>query len=387
MWLVIQTMLNIFAIVIGILLSWLYFTNGAIPGCGTGSSCDQVLSSRWTSLAGIVPVSGLALGAYLAIFVASLNIRPAIETSIRNLSWNVLLILAGAIIGSAIWFTILQKWILKSFCIYCMTAHITGVLLSASIIWRSTREYETAQKEKLLIKPFRIIVLIFAGMLASGIVAVLQFNDSPIATHQKNDRLNFQHKMDIENAPIIGSPDAAYKVTLLFDYQCSHCQKIHFMLNSVVQQYKGKLAFVLMTSPLENSCNPHISPEKTTFKNSCELSKIGLAVWLANPSVFPEFENWMFTFDTGSTWKPKSIEAAKAKATELLGSEMLETALADRWVSQYLHYGVQLFGQTLQNGKGAIPKMIYNESWIIPEPYNADDLMTILNKSLRVPKP
>ncbi len=386
-WLLILLILNILAIVLSIILSWLYFKEGALPGCGTGSSCDQVLSSRWSSLAGIVPVSGLALGTYLAMFLASLTIRPSIEASVRNLSWQVILILAGAIMGSAIWFTFLQKWIIGSFCIYCMSAHVTGSLLSVLIIWRVVKERKAPKKEKLQIKPIRIVGLILVGLITSGIVSAIQFNDTPTAINQENNQAEFHFNIDYENAPMIGPPDADYKVILLFDYQCAHCQKIHFMLNLAVQQYNGKLAFILMPTPLENSCNQFISPQKTTFNNSCELTKIGLAVWKANPKVFSGFENWMFSFESGNTWKPKSIEAAKAKAAGLLGNEMLETALADSWISKYLQNGIQLFGQTLQNGRGAIPKMIYNETWIIPEPYNADDLVVILQKSLGIPKP
>ena len=386
-WLLVLMTLIILAIVISIILSWLYFKDSAVPGCGTGSSCDQVLSSRWSSLAGIVPVSGLALGTYLAMFVTSLNIRSSIEFSIRYLSWNLLLILAGAIIGSAVWFTILQKWIIESFCIYCMTAHITGLLISTLIIYRIVKERDIAKKERLLIKPIRIVGLILAGLSISGIVALIQINDTPIAIKQKIDQHDLHTQIDDKNAPKIGSPDATHKVLLLFDYQCAHCQKIHFMLNAAVQQYNGELAFVLMPTPLDNRCNPFVPSETKTFNNSSELARIGLAVWQANPTLFFEFENWMFTFDSGNSWHPRSPEAAMVKAAELVGAEMLETALADPWIDQYLQTGIQLFGQTLQNSRGGIPKMMYGSKWIIPEPYDANDLVGILQKSLGIPKP
>jgi hypothetical protein len=48
---------------------------------------------------------------------------------------------------------------------------------------------------------------------------------------------------------------------------------------------------------------------------------------------------------------------------------------------------IRIYGQTLQSGKGGIPKMIFGSHWVIPEPYNADDLVNILQKSLGVPIP
>src|SRR5581483_10579142 len=52
-------------------LSWQYLVGGSVIGCDGGSPCDQVLSSRWSSVGGILPISGLATGAYLALLVAS----------------------------------------------------------------------------------------------------------------------------------------------------------------------------------------------------------------------------------------------------------------------------------------------------------------------------
>jgi len=95
-WRLIVTVLNALAIVLSIILSWHYFKGGAMPGCGNGSSCDQVLTSRWSTIAGLVPISGLSIGAYLAIFVTCLNISASIDMSIRRLSWSVMTILAGA---------------------------------------------------------------------------------------------------------------------------------------------------------------------------------------------------------------------------------------------------------------------------------------------------
>lgn len=386
-WRLLLTALIMLAIVLSIILSWHYFKGGAMPGCGSGSSCDQVLSSRWSSLAGIIPISGLALGAYLALFVASLNIGASTELSVRRLSWRVMTILGGTITGSAIWFTIIQKWMIGSFCIYCMTTHITGFIISTLIFWRAVKEQETTKNEKRLLRPTRIAVLILAGLMITAVMAMYQFRYTPSAVVQDKDKQEITSDTDYDNSPIIGSADAEYIVTLLFDYQCSHCQKIHFMLNAVVRQYNGKLAFVLRPTPLENSCNPYIPSNKTTFKNSCELAKTGLAVWRAKPEAFSAFENWMFTFDSGNSWHPRSLDAVKAKAAELVGQKKFDAALADPWVDQYLQNSIHMFGQTLQNGRGAIPKMIYNSAWLIPEPYNAEDLVMILQKSLGVPKP
>jgi uncharacterized membrane protein len=386
--------LSTLALVLSAILSWHYIVGGSMAGCSVGSPCEQVLDSRWSVIAGILPVSGLAMGVYLAILVAGLFIGQDTESPVRHMAWGVMLILAGSVAGSAVWFTILQKWIIEGFCPYCMSMHITGLLLAALIIWRAVRvtnctghkEDSSASKEYLF-RPMHTVGRILAGMVIAGILVVTQVLSAPSAVSSDFGSHGNMTSIDNNTAPIIGSPGAPYVVTLLFDYQCSQCQKIHFMLNDVVQMYAGKLVFVLCPTPLNPHCNPYISREADEFSNSCELAKIGLAVWAADREVFDAFEEWMFTFESGDRWQPRSPENARTKAIELVGQEKFDAAWYNPWIEQYLQSSVQIYGQTIRDGRGGIPKMIFGSRWIFPEAYNASDLVMILQKSLAVPGP
>jgi len=159
------------------------------------------------------------------------------------------------------------------------------------------------------------------------------------------------------------------------------------MLEEAIHRYDGKLAFALCPAPLNTQCNPYIPRDVDEFKNSCELAKIGLAVWLAKRELSPAFENWMFTFESGDSWRPRSLETASAKAVELVGQATFDASWTDPRIEQYLQISVQIYGQTIRNGKGGIPKLIFGSRWVIPEPNNADDLVMILQKSLAVPSP
>jgi len=157
------------------------------------------------------------------------------------------------------------------------------------------------------------------------------------------------------------------------------------MLDEAIRRYSGKLAFALCPAPLSAQCNPYIPADADEFRNSCVLARISMAVWVADRKMFPAFEDFMFTFESGDRWQPRSPEAARAKAIELVGSDKFNTAFADPRVSRYIETSVQIYGQTLRNGKGGIPKLVYGSRWIIPEVSNADDLLMILQKSLEVP--
>jgi uncharacterized membrane protein/protein-disulfide isomerase len=381
-WRVIMTGLNTLALVLSAIMSWHFLRGGSMIGCGGGSPCEQVLNSPWSIIAGIFPVSGLAVGVYLALLVASLFIGPVTEAPIRRLAWKVILVLAGAVSGSAIWFTILQKWVIGDFCPYCMTTHITGLLLTALVIWRTVKD-----SSALHIPPLHAMGPALAGLALAGTLAAGQVAFTPSAVYRDGKSQTSLSAIDYHNAPMAGSPDAPYVVTLLFDYQCSHCQKIHFMLDEVIRRYNGKLAFVLCPAPLNIRCNPYVKGDSDAFKNSCELAQISLAVWYASHESFPAFENWMFTFESGDRWRPRSLGAARAKAVELVGQEKLDAALADPWIGRYLQSCIQLYGQTIRDGMGGVPKLIFGSGWVIPEPYDTDELIMILQKSLAVPRP
>ncbi len=403
-WRWLLTVLCMLALVLSGILSWHFLMDGQMVGCGGGSSCDEVLNSRWSMIAGLLPVSGLAMGVYLTMLLATFFIGPDTELSIRRLAWKVLLVLAGSVAGGALWFTVIQKWIIGGFCFYCMTTHFIGLVITGLVYWRAIREKESglidhvqqnfvvgrenslsthaSSNQRLQVSKFLLTGLAFAGVMAVsqvGLSSSSAYSDGE--SHENLPAINSQ------TVPLIGAPDAPYIVKLLFDYECSHCQKIHFMLEEAVRRYHGKLAFALCPTPLNTQCNPYVPRDVDAFKNSCELARIGLSVWLANREAFPAFETWMFTYETGDRWHPRSPGAAGKKAVELVGETEYREAMADSWLKGYMQSCVQLFGQTLQNGKGGIPKLILGSRWVIPEPANTDDLIRILQKSLDLPKP
>src|SRR5262249_44864065 len=142
-WRCVLTGLSALAFALSAYLSWHYLVGASLIGCGDPGApgCDQVLSSRWSAVAGVLPVSSLAAGVYLSILVTSLFIGPRAPAPVRCLAWRAMLVLARAAAGSAIWFTIVQKWIGGAFCPYCMATHAIGLLLAALVIWQARVQF------------------------------------------------------------------------------------------------------------------------------------------------------------------------------------------------------------------------------------------------------
>ena len=79
-----------------------------LVGCAAGSVCDDVMSGRWSRVLGIVPVSGLAVGVYLALIVSLLCVRFSKDEELVGLAVKLLPVFAGVIVGSAVWWNHMQ---------------------------------------------------------------------------------------------------------------------------------------------------------------------------------------------------------------------------------------------------------------------------------------
>jgi hypothetical protein len=285
-----------------------------------------------------------------------------------------------------------------------MITHIIGLLLAALVIWRAMKEFgdpsgdieprnpARRQNDSTIIpsrvnKVMPVLGKSMIGLVFAGILAAFQIGFSPPAVYRDGESQDKLPVIDYHAIPMIGSSDAPSIVKLLFDYNCPHCQQLHLMLNEAVRRFDGKLGFALCPTPLNTQCNPYIPRDADEFKTSCELARIGLAVWVAKRDAFSDFDNWMFTFESGDTWSPRSLESAKTKAIELVGKGKFDAAWTDLWIEQYLQTCIRIYGQTIQNGNRGVPKLIFGSRWVIPEPRNADDLVMILRKSLAVPDP
>jgi uncharacterized membrane protein len=412
------------ALALSTYLSWHYLLGTSVIGCGGGSPCEQVLSSRWSEVAGVLPVSGLAAGAYLAMLVASLHLGPVTAAPDRRLAWGAILVLVGAAAGSAVWFIIVQKWLVGAFCAYCMVTHITGLLLAALVIWQSSMQFDESTgvapttsapspdvgvaisatpnavtggtiaaplqavgylAPRRIIGTLPMIGHLLVGLALAGTLAACQVVFVPLGTYRGGQSKGSGQPAVVSRAgPLVGKTDALYVVSLFFDYKCPHCQELHFMLDEVIRRYGGKLAFALRPAPLNRKCNPYIPRDVDEFADSCELVKVGLAVWVAKREAFPVFNRWMFSLESGDRWQPRSLEAARSKAVELVGQSKFEAAWADPWIDHYMQDCIRFYGD---NGNGPVPKLVFGTRWVAPKPNDADDLVLILHDGLALPRP
>ena len=102
-----KTMVVLTAIVLllSVILCIHSISGHGLIGCTQGTSCNQVLGSKWSFLFGIIPVSALATGAYLTLLACILLINSdSTAQQEKAFLYKAILLVCGAVTGCAAWF-------------------------------------------------------------------------------------------------------------------------------------------------------------------------------------------------------------------------------------------------------------------------------------------
>lgn len=348
------------ALILCVIMSVHSLSGIGLVGCGAGSSCDTVLGSRWSLILGILPVSLLAAGVYIS-FLILLFLLDKVEEDYKPLLLKLELVICGAIAGSAVWFILLQIFVLGTFCKYCMAAHTIGIILSVLMILFA--------KLRGLGGRFRLCCFA-AGVALAALLAGFQALTVDRSTYQEGYSEELLPQMSDFDFPVLGNPDAKNIVELLYDYQCPHCRKVHQAAEQIVAEHPGEYAFVLCPCPLSNACNPYIPAGKDNFTGSCEYARLALAVWALDRSSFSRVDEYL--------WTSPSLEDARTFVASIVGEKKLDSYLSSEAPFTSLSIVFELFGRTTSEGKGGLPRLISGQSWIIPEISEAAELYPLL---------
>lgn len=191
---------------------------------------------------------------------------------------------------------------------------------------------------------------------------------------------NGQFLIQLDDVPMIGSPDATNVILNLYDYNCTHCRLLHPMLLDVQRRLGNQLGIVCLPMPMSTNCNPFVPANHPSFTNSCDYARISLAVWQANRFVFPQFEEWLF-----STSQPAPVEEVRAYANQLVGTNNLQTALTNEWIDRQILTACQLHYTNWQiTGGPAMPQIIIGPVISVGPLNSPNHLLVLLEKYLGI---
>ncbi len=354
---------------------------GSVAGCGPGSGCNLVLSSRWAYWMG-VPVSLPAAFAYSILFAATWarrQARPLGELSIA---------LSAVIVAAAFWFIFLQYAVIHSWCRFCLATHACALFsafwLLAPAFRPPARPAEGAAQPPVP-KPLKAGLILgavgFAALIGGQFVFVEHLGyvliPASLGGRSTTGQLILDSGrigLDPKELPMIGTSSARGFVVGLYDYTCTHCRRLHPLLREAQEHFAGRVAFVMLPVPLEADCNPMIPVTDPANRGACDYARLGLAVWRGRPDAFREYDDWLF----GAGSLPTLAEA-RARAEQLMGRASLEQALADPWVDRQIATDVRLYIAASQATNSLrLPQLIFADAVVSGSVADAAELERII---------
>ena len=407
-WLPVARLLLAVALGVSLFLLWGSLTGDSLPGCGVESGCNAVMRSRWAYFLGL-PVSLPAILLYAATLAALSVQRRAASPGLRWRAWQFLCFAAAAVLAAAIWFVGLQLFIIHAICKFCMVAHGCGAAFGLLLLTRVPTGAPAAAGRQPASPPAPALSQAAAGRFAlAGLAGVILLAMGQ-AVHQPKSfvvasmteggqivtnlaatgpapaagqpalpatppaaspakppappkpaphRLMLLHgdafTLDLNDLPLLGSPQAPHVIVHLFDYSCHYCRQLHPTLAGICRKLSNDLAIISLPMPMDSNCNPVIKRLMPDHTNACEYARIGLAVWRAQREKLPEFDDWVF-----APPRPPTPAAVRAEAMRLVGTNAFERAFGDPWIQEQLELSIRLFATNrARYKKGNLPQLM-----------------------------
>ncbi len=179
-------------------------------------------------------------------------------------------------------------------------------------------------------------------------------------------------RLDIRQWPLLGKPDARYVFVEMFDYTCQHCRNTHRSIKGAFQHFGDDLAVITLPVPLDRRCNPSAKTSGGHHRDSCEISRIAVAVWRIDPEKFHQLHDWILE-------SARTARATRQQAEQLVGREGLQRELNFPTAAEYIARHVQLYQKV---GAGSVPKLMFPNASMVGEVSSASVLCKRIEREL-----
>ncbi len=381
--------------------AYLYYkvaTGGAILGCSEGNKgCGSVLASKWSNVLGVsVTLPAMAVYALAIMCVWVSATKP--DSAVGRGAGRLLMLLIGAMVASAVWFTYAQIGLVKEICGYCTTAHVLGIVGAGityfgGVAWRvdgvRTGMFPGSFKPATWVVVGMVWALLLPGLAREKAVGVTSLGkgfagsagtgfDVDTGTGDSRTISILQGRLFLKPSqfPVLGRRDAKVIVVEMFDYTCPHCRNMARVLEKARDRYAGELAVLPLYTSLGHQCNPNAS-YNVMHGDSCELGKMGIAIARIDKAKWLEYDAFVMK---GETAPP--VAEVKAFAESLVGKAKLEEEVAKPSVDAMVQSNLAIYRQirTLV-GQASLPILIYKGEMIIGYPGKEEDLYKLLESS------
>lgn len=275
----------------------------SIAGCGGSEGCATLLDSRWSQWF-FVPVTLLAATVWLAVLLLTL---PGASRHLGRTADQLLAACAVLLLSGALWFGFLMAFMVKVWCPWCAALHAAAVVVGAILLYSTWKVSQDGERGLLAaagqagIAGAALLVLgqLFGKVPDTHLLTVEPASPvasaGPISLSKSVAWLNGALVLPRWELPSLGSPDALHVLAGFSDYTCTACRAQHSDLKALLKSAPGAYAVVILHTPLDRSCNPHLPSNAPDHPNACALARLALALWTAAPDQFPDFHDFLMT--------------------------------------------------------------------------------------------
>jgi uncharacterized membrane protein len=340
------------ALGIAIYLAWQSAAGEVMPGCGPESGCGQILNSRW-SVAGGVSVSLLGAGVYALLLISALR-RGTVPPWQRQAEW----VASGLVLGGALWFTIVQAFILHAFCPWCSAAHL---LASAGVgaLWVARRKAAAPPHQDrpgLALSALPLAAVAGLAILQALTSAPEQIRQQTLPHSIVSDSgflslYGGRITLDPAALPLIGLPNATMTAVALTDFTCPHCRELHGTLTQLAGQRPGQFSTVLLPAAYE--------PEAR------ELHRIMLALWRIDAERYRKLSE-----ELASGAVDPNTKTVLELIQQQLDGRFYELAWAQSgWVQDTMRLGEELLALNgRESGAATLPQIMMRDKVLTGSP-------------------
>ncbi len=179
-------------------------------------------------------------------------------------------------------------------------------------------------------------------------------------------------RLKINQWPLLGKPEAKHVFVEMFDYTCRHCRATQKAISGARKKFGDELAVIVLPVPLSRACNDTVTNEHASHRESCEISRIAVAVWRVAPDKFPEFHEWLLTNEPIPT-----AALAKSKAAQMVDPTALDKELSQPNAGRYIARHVDIYRRM---GAGPVPKLVFPTTMLTGEMTDPAPLISVIER-------
>lgn len=352
-----------------------------VPGCGGPDGCGAVLESRWSQWFS-VPVTLLAATLWLTVLVLTL---PGVQRSLGRTADQLLTAAGTLLVAGALWFGGLLIFMVKLRCPWCFALHGTGLVVGGLILYSTWRAERSGGRGLLAVAGqagFAGLALLVLGQVfgkppdthlltvtlpepqgeAFPSNAVISTADSSPVLFRGDRSVSYfdgSLRYVLSEQPLIGSPQAAHILAEFYDYTCPACRSLHRDLKKLQRDAPREYAIILLPTPLNRECNPHLPEGAADHPDACELAALALAFWRAAPGQFPAFHDFLMS---GS--QPLNPELAREEVRRLAPSVDIREKEVEAWGKSRIQSNTAVW-ERLSRDNTKMPKLLLRDALIL----------------------